>query len=184
MIHQRSVLVLRAVALALAALAATAPGASAQSSPRSPVVSPPPPSDFMLGRPKGFISVDGGFLFASAGSDLYEFITDQLTVEKKNFNTPVIGGRVGVSLSPRLRSTPHSSHRWQTVTQKSSGSTTWISSADETLRRREVAQALRESRYFEDWVYEAMSKTKPSPTMNQENPLTSWGALEMPHMKV
>lgn len=102
MIHQRSVLVLRAVVIALAALAATAPGASAQSSPRSPVVSPPPPSDFMLGRPKGFISVDGGFLFASAGSDLYEFITDQLTVEKKNFNTPVIGGRVGVSLSPRL----------------------------------------------------------------------------------
>jgi len=101
MIRGRSVLVLRAGLLALAAIAAFVPGASAQSAPR-PVVSPPPPADFMLGRPKGFVSLDGGFLFASAGSDLYEFITDQLTIEKKNFNTPVIGGRIGVSLSPRL----------------------------------------------------------------------------------
>jgi hypothetical protein len=102
MIHGRFVLVLRAAALAFAALASSAPGASAQTAPSSPVVSPPPPSDFMLGRPRGFISVDGGFLFASAGSDLYEFVTDQLTIEKKNFNAPVIGGRVGVMISPRL----------------------------------------------------------------------------------
>lgn len=102
MIHGRFVLVLHAVVLALAALAVSVPDASAQSAPRSPVVSPPPPSDFMLGRPKGFISVDGGFLFASAGSDLYDFVTDQLTVEKKNFNAPVIGGRIGVLITPRL----------------------------------------------------------------------------------
>ncbi len=102
MTHGRFVLVLRAVILALAALAASAPAASAQSAPPSPVVSPPSPSDFMLGRPKGFISVDGGFLFASAGSDIYDFVTDQLTVEKKNFNAPVIGGRLGVLVTPRL----------------------------------------------------------------------------------
>lgn len=102
MTHGRFVLVHRAVVLALTALAVSADGASAQSAPRSPVVSPPAPSDFMLGRPKGFISLDGGFLFASAGSDLYDFVTDQLTVEKKSFNAPVIGGRIGVLITPRL----------------------------------------------------------------------------------
>lgn len=102
MTHGRFVLDLRALVLALAALAVNAAGVSAQSAPRAPVVSPPAPSDFMLGRPKGFISVDGGFLFASAGSDIYDFVTDQLTVEKKNFNAPVIGGRIGVLITPRL----------------------------------------------------------------------------------
>jgi len=100
MFHGRSVLV-RAVVLTLGAVLATAAGVSAQSAP-NPIVSPPPPSDFMLGRPKGFISVDGGFLFAAAGSDLYDFITEQLTLDKKSFNTPVFGGRIGVALSPRF----------------------------------------------------------------------------------
>lgn len=98
MLHGRSVRVLRALAVALAVLASGAPAAFAQ----TPAVSPPLPGDFMLGRPKAFISLDGGFLFASAGSDLYDFVTDQLTIEKKNFNTPVIGGRLGVAISPRL----------------------------------------------------------------------------------
>lgn len=99
--HGRSVRFLRAVVIALGALVASVPGARAQTPP-SPVVSPPAPSDFMLGRPKGFLSVDGGFLFASAGSDLYDFITEQLTVERKNFNTPIVGGRIGVAISPRV----------------------------------------------------------------------------------
>lgn len=67
-----------------------------------PPVSPPPPSDFMLGRPKGFLAVDGGFLFANAGSDIYDFVTDQLTLRKSSFNAPVVGGRIGAALSPRL----------------------------------------------------------------------------------
>jgi len=100
MFHGRSVFV-RAVVLALVGWLATAPGVSAQSAP-TPVISPPPPSDFMLGRPKGFLSLDGGFLFAAAGSDLYDFVTEQLTIDKKNFNTPVFGGRFGVAISPRF----------------------------------------------------------------------------------
>lgn len=102
MFHGQLVRVLRAVVFTLGAAALSVPSARAQTTPPSPVISPPAPSDFMLGRPKGFLSVDGGFLFASAGSDLYDFITDQLTLEKKNFNTAVFGGRIGVSLSPRF----------------------------------------------------------------------------------
>ncbi len=99
--HGRSVLFLRAVLIALAVLVASVPGARAQSAP-TPVITPSAPSDFMLGRPRGFVSVDGGFLFASAGSDLYDFLTEQLTLERKNFNTPIVGGRIGVAISPRL----------------------------------------------------------------------------------
>lgn len=69
---------------------------------RRPRVPAPPPSDFMIGRPRTFVTLETGFLFANTGSDLYDFVTNQLTIDKKAFNTPVFGGRLGVSLSPRI----------------------------------------------------------------------------------
>jgi len=59
-------------------------------------------SDFMLGRPRASVGVRGDWLFASAGSDIYDFVTEQLTLEKSSFNTPGFGAEVGVNLSPRL----------------------------------------------------------------------------------
>jgi hypothetical protein len=56
----------------------------------------------MLGRPKAFLTVDGGFLFANVSSDLYDFVTEQLTIEKKSFNTPIFGARFGLSVTPHL----------------------------------------------------------------------------------
>ncbi|MBP7779388.1 MAG: hypothetical protein KA371_19900 [Acidobacteria bacterium] len=100
--HGHSLLVAREFVVALALLATGVPVAVAQPAPRPPAMAPPPPSDFMLGRPKVFLALDGGFLFARAGSDLYDFVTDQLTIEKRQFNTPVFGGRAGVAISPRL----------------------------------------------------------------------------------
>lgn len=75
--------------------------ARAQGTARSPV-QPPAPGDFMLGRPKGFLAVDGGFLFANAGSDVYDFVTEQLTLDKKAFNAPIVGLRLGALITPRL----------------------------------------------------------------------------------
>ena len=97
----------RALIGALLALVCWLPlPASAQSTgdpgSRSPRVQPPPPSDFMLGRPRVYVGFDSGFLFANTGSDLYSFITDQLTIDKKAFNTRVLGGRFGVALTPRV----------------------------------------------------------------------------------
>lgn len=92
--------VLRALVLG-AVLATAAAGEVFAQSPGSPVT-PRAPSDFMLGRPKGFITVDGGFLFANAGSDVYDFITEQLTLEKKAFNTPIYGGRLGFAIGQRI----------------------------------------------------------------------------------
>lgn len=91
---------IRALVAGLTLLALGAP-AFAQSAPGNPIRTPAP-GDFMLGRPKAFIAFDAGFLFANAGSDLYDFVTEQLTVEKTSFNTPTIGGRLGWSISPHL----------------------------------------------------------------------------------
>ncbi len=96
----------RACAVAVAVVLAWHPTPSAAQSPaddvRRPQVPAPAPSDFMLGRPRAFISMDTGFLFANTGSDLYDFITDTLTIDRKSFNTPVLGGRFGVAITPRV----------------------------------------------------------------------------------
>jgi len=58
--------------------------------------------DFFLGRPRASIAVRGGWLFARAGSDLFTFVTDQLTLDKRAFNAPTFGADLDISLSPRL----------------------------------------------------------------------------------
>lgn len=58
--------------------------------------------DFMLGRPRASIGVRGEWLIASAGSDIYDFVTEQLTLEKSSFNAPGFGAELGVSLTPRI----------------------------------------------------------------------------------
>lgn len=58
--------------------------------------------DFMLGRPRASLGVRGEWLFASAGSDIYDFVTDQLTLKKSAFNAPGFGAELGVSVTPRL----------------------------------------------------------------------------------
>ncbi len=85
----------------LCGIAATA-AAQAPDDPRRPRVPAPPPSDFMIGQPRAYLAFDTGFLFANTGSDLYDFISKELTVDKKAFNTPILGGRFGVSITPRL----------------------------------------------------------------------------------
>jgi hypothetical protein len=69
--------------------------ASAQSGPRRP--SP----DFLFGRPAGTIGIRGGLVTSNAGSDWYDFVTDQLTLDKKDFRTGGFGTDVGVTLASR-----------------------------------------------------------------------------------
>ena len=57
--------------------------------------------DFLFGRPRGSVGVRGGWLFERAGSDLFEFVENELTVDKKDFNSPALAVDVGVALSPR-----------------------------------------------------------------------------------
>ena len=73
------------------AVAAVAPPANAQQEP-----------DFLFGAPRGAFSVRGGYLIASADSDIYEFFSEDLTIESKDFNAFVFGIDVALALHPRL----------------------------------------------------------------------------------
>ena len=42
--------------------------------------------DFLFDRPRGAVGVRGGWLFERAGSDLFTFVQEQLTVEPNDFN--------------------------------------------------------------------------------------------------
>jgi hypothetical protein len=79
------------VALALALLCFRPASAAAQSSP-----------DFLFGSPNGMIGVRSGWVFASANSDLFTFVQEHLTVDRKDFNAPAIGVDVEIAMAPRL----------------------------------------------------------------------------------
>lgn len=73
---------------------------SANSSTQSTSSAPPP--DFMLGRPRASVGVRGSLFVPSANSDIYDFITDQLLMEKSDFNAGSFGAELSVSVTPRL----------------------------------------------------------------------------------
>lgn len=85
--------------LLVAPSAATAGGPDDQS-PRVANSSPTP--DFFIGRPHASLGLRGNWFMASANSDLFDFVTKHLTLERTSFNTPTFGGELGISLSSRL----------------------------------------------------------------------------------
>ena len=91
----------RVLAIGLAAVVAAAVPAHAQD-PRPPSRQPGSTRDFLFGEPRGSVAVRGSWVFARAGSDLFDFVTDQLTLEPGDFNAPAIGAEVGVAIGPRL----------------------------------------------------------------------------------
>jgi opacity protein-like surface antigen len=57
--------------------------------------------DFLFGRPDGAIGVRSGWNFARADSDLFEFVEEHLTLERKDFNAPALGVDVDVAINSR-----------------------------------------------------------------------------------
>ncbi len=80
-----------ALALACAVLALSPVPVRAQPSP-----------DFLFSSPKGMIGFRSGWLFSSANSDLFTFVQDHLTVDRKDFNAPALGVDVEMAMAPRL----------------------------------------------------------------------------------
>jgi hypothetical protein len=70
-----------------------------QTAARQPVRS----ADFMFGRPKATMGVRGSWIFASAGSDIFDFVTRHLTVDRSDFNAPAFAADLGFSVTPRLQ---------------------------------------------------------------------------------
>jgi hypothetical protein len=95
------------VALVIASIVLSVAAAEAQtSSGPQQTTSPPPlqtaPADFLIGQPHGLLAIRGGWLFANTGTDLYDFISDRLTVDGHDFNTSSLSADFGISIGPRF----------------------------------------------------------------------------------
>jgi hypothetical protein len=90
-------LILMAPAIAVADQKPTSP-----TNPQTASTAVPTTPDFLLGRPRTGISVRGGWAMASAGSDIYDFFTSQLTVDKADFNGATFMTDVAFSITPRV----------------------------------------------------------------------------------
>jgi hypothetical protein len=76
--------------------------ANAQSADQDPRPNPRPSPDFLFGRPSGTLGIRFGWMSGRAGSDWYDFVSDQLTLEPKDFNAPGLGTDLGITLTPRV----------------------------------------------------------------------------------
>src|SRR5689334_2370874 len=63
---------------------------------------PAPAADFLIGSPRVSVGVRGSWFMASTGSDIFDFITNEFTLEKKNFNTGSFNADFGVAVNDRL----------------------------------------------------------------------------------
>jgi hypothetical protein len=97
----RGLLVGCCTALVLLAAPAYA-GQQDQSAQSQPGVTVPSTPDFLLGRPHAAIGVRGNWLIASAGSDIYDFVSVHLTVDKSDFNTASFATDLSIFAMPRL----------------------------------------------------------------------------------
>jgi hypothetical protein len=59
-------------------------------------------ADFLFGSPRGFVGLRGGVELAAAGSDIYDFFTGLLTLDKSDFNSALLGVDVGIAVHSRI----------------------------------------------------------------------------------
>jgi hypothetical protein len=85
--------------LALLVLLMAAVPAAAQDNP-NPIRRPAP--DFLLEKPRGNVTLRGSWLFNRGRSDWYDFVTNHLTLDQKDFNAPGFGLDVNVPITSRL----------------------------------------------------------------------------------
>jgi hypothetical protein len=57
--------------------------------------------DFLFGRPHGTVAIRTGRMMPRASSDLFTFVQDQLTINRKDFNAPAVGLDLDIAISPR-----------------------------------------------------------------------------------
>jgi hypothetical protein len=96
---KRPALLVVVLTLGVASMAAASSGDQGQApAPNQPGDRP----DFLFGRPRGSLGVRGSWLFARAGSDLFDFVEQNLTVDRKDFNMPAFAADLGIRVTPRI----------------------------------------------------------------------------------
>jgi hypothetical protein len=80
----------------------TAPAAAQAPSDPHPDAREAPTPDFFLHEPIGTIGLRTGWFFAREGSDLFDFVERQLTIDRGAFSTPSLTAELGFALTPRV----------------------------------------------------------------------------------
>lgn len=57
---------------------------------------------FLFWTPAASVNLRGGFAYASAGSDIFSFSTEQFTLGRGDFSSPTLEGELQLRLRPRL----------------------------------------------------------------------------------
>ncbi|MEZ4416195.1 MAG: hypothetical protein R3E10_10660 [Gemmatimonadota bacterium] len=57
---------------------------------------------FLFGSPRGSIAFKAGYAMPTAGSQIFDFVSDELTLSKRDFNAPWFEGEIGVRVSDRV----------------------------------------------------------------------------------
>jgi hypothetical protein len=68
----------------------------------SPVRAQATGNGYMFGAPDARFSIHAGYSRAGAGSDLFDEVTSNLSLNKSDFSGPTIGGEMALTLSPQL----------------------------------------------------------------------------------
>jgi hypothetical protein len=89
--------------LLLLGLATSTASAGQQGNQQPSVRQPERSADFLFGRPTASIGLRGSWVFASAGSDLFDFVTRHLTLDKEDFNAPAFAADVAFNVAARLQ---------------------------------------------------------------------------------
>ncbi len=58
--------------------------------------------DFLFGTPHVSLGFNMGYGMPRAGSEIYDFVTDELTVKKSDFRSMLVGGSLGIRVANRL----------------------------------------------------------------------------------
>jgi len=74
---------------------------------------------FLFGEPRATLGVRGGFGVASAGSDLFDFTREELTVGRSDFNGFSIGGDAGWMVLPRVDLLMSAGYTWTSIDSES-----------------------------------------------------------------
>ena len=59
-------------------------------------------SDFLLRTPKATLGIHSGYALAMAGSDIFDFTRENLTLSRRDFDAVAFGGQLAFRLNPRL----------------------------------------------------------------------------------
>ena len=57
---------------------------------------------YLFSEPNLTLKFESGYGFQKAGSDIFDFVIQEHTLDRRDFDSPYIGGEVGIRLSERL----------------------------------------------------------------------------------